>query len=114
MKLLLCAISALIMARVVKKYSKLPEISSWILDLTIQVIHIITFLYIFFIVSTIDKSILTIPILLYCLFYIVICIKEFFLDALYYIFTEPSDKESENDEKDKKDDENDDNSQEGQ
>ena len=95
MKLILCAISALIMARIVKKYSKLPEVSSWVLDLSIQIIHIITFLYIFINILTIDISISTILTSLYCLFYIVICIKEFFLDALYYIFTVPTDNKGE-------------------
>lgn len=91
MELFMCAIFALIMARVVKKYASIPETINWILDFTIQFLHIITFICILLTVCFFDISISTVLISFYCLFYIAICSKEFILDIIYYIFTDPND-----------------------
>ena len=94
MKVFFCAISAIIMARIVRKYAKIPEIPNYWLDFSIQLIHIFTFILIFISVqNTNTSSFFNIIIALYCLIYIVLCIKEFFLDIIYILFTDDKDAE---------------------
>ena len=83
MQVFLYAISAIVMARIVKSYAKLPEVPNFLLDFAIQLLHITAFGFLLVALITIDTvTLFSIIIALYCLIYLVLCIKEFILDVI--------------------------------
>ena len=84
MQVFLYAISSIIMARIVKSYAALPEVPSFWLDFSIQLLHIITFAFLLVASLNIDTvSLFSIIVAIYCFIYIVLCIKEFILDVIH-------------------------------
>ena len=87
MQVFLYAVFAIIMARIVKSYAGLPEVPNLLLDFAIQLLHIITFVFLLVALIKLEPlSIFSILIMIYCLIYIVLCIRELFLDIIDVFF----------------------------
>ena len=87
MQVFLYAVSAIVMARIVKSYAKLPEVPNFLLDFAIQLLHITAFGFLLVALITINTvTLFSIIIALYCLIYLVLCIKEFVLDVIDVFF----------------------------
>ena len=87
MQVFLYAISAIVMARIVKSYAMLPEVPNFLLDFAIQLLHITTFVFLLVVLITINTvTLFSVIMAIYCLIYIVLCIKEFVLDVIDVFF----------------------------
>ena len=83
MQVFLYDISSIVMARIVKSYAMLPEVPNFLLDFAIQLLHIITFVFLLVALVTINTvTLFSVIMSIYCLIYIVLCIKEFILDVI--------------------------------